>query len=111
MANTTSDIRPFRVDVPQDRLDDLHSRLAATRWPEELPGVGWSRGVPVAYLKGLADHWLAAYDWRAHEAALNAHPQYLTTVDGQNLHFLHARSPEPDALPLLVIPACEAAGS
>ncbi|MER5973678.1 epoxide hydrolase family protein [Streptomyces sp. NPDC002055] len=103
MTNTTADFRPFRVDVPQDRLDDLRSRLAATRWPDELPGVGWSRGVPVTYLRGLAEYWLTSYDWRAQEAALNAHPQYLTTVDGQNIHFLHVRSPEPGATPLMLL--------
>ncbi|PZG17659.1 epoxide hydrolase family protein [Nonomuraea aridisoli] len=96
-------IHPFRIDVPQDRIDDLHARLAAARWPDELPGVGWSRGVPVGYLRELADHWRTGYDWRAHEAALNEHPQFTTTIDGQNVHFLHVRSPEPDALPLLLL--------
>ncbi|GAB2999954.1 epoxide hydrolase family protein [Saccharothrix stipae] len=98
-----TEIRPFRIDVPQDRLDDLRARLAATRWPAELPGVGWSRGVPVDYLKDLAEHWRTTYDWRAHEAAINEHPQFLATVDGQNVHFLHVRSPEPDALPLVLL--------
>jgi epoxide hydrolase len=95
-------IRPFRIDVPQADLDDLRSRLAATRWPSELPGVGWSRGVPVGYLKELAEYWRTSYDWRKHEAALNEHPQYVTTVDGANVHFLHVRSPEPYALPLII---------
>ncbi|TQM81703.1 pimeloyl-ACP methyl ester carboxylesterase [Saccharothrix saharensis] len=98
-----TDIRPFRIDVPQAQLDDLNARLAGTRWPAELPGVGWSRGVPVAYLKDLAEHWRTTYDWRAHEAELNAHPQFTATVDGQNVHFLHVRSPEPDALPLVLL--------
>ncbi|GAB2625404.1 epoxide hydrolase [Streptomyces capparidis] len=96
-------IRPFRVHVPQDRLDDLHARLANTRWPDELPGVGWSRGVPVGYLRELAEYWRTCFDWRGQEAALNAHPQFTTTVDGQNLHFLHVRSPEPDAVPLMLL--------
>jgi pimeloyl-ACP methyl ester carboxylesterase len=100
---TQHDIRPFRIDIPQERLDDLHRRLAATRWPAELPGVGWSRGVPVDYLKDLAEHWRTGYDWRAHEAAINEHPQYLAAVDGQDVHFLHVRSPEPDALPLVLL--------
>ncbi|MCX5582782.1 epoxide hydrolase family protein [Streptomyces erythrochromogenes] len=103
MTNTIPGMFPFRVDVPQSRLDDLRSRLAATRWPDELPGVGWSRGVPVAYLKGLVGHWLTAYDWRTHEAALNTYPQYLTDVEGQNIHFLHVRSPEPGAVPLVLL--------
>ncbi|MFD7629011.1 epoxide hydrolase family protein [Streptomyces sp. NPDC059851] len=103
MENTTPSIRSFRIDIPQSQLDDLHARLAATRWPDELPGVGWSRGVPLAYLKDLAEHWRTAYDWRVHEAALNEHPQYMTTIDGQNIHFLHVRSPEPDATPLVLL--------
>ncbi|WP_189943402.1 epoxide hydrolase family protein [Streptomyces aurantiogriseus] len=96
-------LSPFRIDIPQESLDDLHARLAATRWPDELPGVGWSRGVPVAYLKDLAAYWRTDFDWRAQEAALNAHPQFLTTIDGQTLHFLHVRSPEPDATPLMLL--------
>jgi len=95
-------IRPFRIDVPQAALDDLHDRLARTRWPDELPGVGWDYGVPLDYLRGLAEHWRTSYDWRAHEARLNTHPQFTTTVDGQNIHFLHVRSAAPEALPLLL---------
>ncbi|MFI6497810.1 epoxide hydrolase family protein [Nonomuraea typhae] len=96
-------IRPFRIDIPQEQLDDLAARLAGTRWPDELPGVGWSRGVPVAYLKELAEYWRTAYDWRAQEAAINEHPQFMTTIDGQNIHFLHVRSPEPGARPLILL--------
>lgn len=103
MTKPQDDIRPFRIDIPQEQLDDLRARLANTRWPDELPGVGWSRGVPVGYLKELAEYWRTGYDWRAHEAELNKHPQYLTTIDGQNIHFLHVRSPEPDALPLMLL--------
>ncbi|MFC5818826.1 epoxide hydrolase family protein [Nonomuraea harbinensis] len=97
-----NDIRPFRIDVPQADLDDLRERLARTRWPDELDGAGWSYGVPVPYARALAEYWRTGYDWRAHEAALNAFPQFTTEIDGQNVHFLHVRSPEPDALPLLV---------
>jgi epoxide hydrolase len=96
-------IRPFRVDVPQAALDDLRERLARTRWPAEPDGIGWSRGVPVGYLRELAEYWRTAYDWREHEARLNRLPQFTTTVDGANLHFLHVRSPEPRATPLLLI--------
>jgi pimeloyl-ACP methyl ester carboxylesterase len=94
-------IQPFRVDVPQRDLDDLQERLARTCWPDELPDVGWSHGVPVDYLKGLAEYWRTSYDWRAHEERLNTFPQFTTTIDGQTVHFLHVRSPEPDALPLI----------
>src|SRR5687767_9035710 len=86
------EIRPFRIEVPQADLDDLRDRLA--RFPDELPEVGWSRGVPVGYLKELAEYWRTSYDWRKHEADLNEFPQYTTEVDGQNIHFLHVRSPE-----------------
>jgi epoxide hydrolase len=95
-------IRPFQVEVPQADVDDLRERLGRTRWPAELPGVGWSRGVPAGYLRELAEHWRTGYDWREHEARLNQHPQFTTTIDGQDIHFLHVRSPEPGALPLLV---------
>ncbi|MFC4066216.1 epoxide hydrolase family protein [Actinoplanes subglobosus] len=96
-------MRPFRIDIPQSQLDDLRTRLAGARWPAELPGVGWSRGVPAGYLREIADHWRTGFDWRAQEAALNQHPQHLTTIDGQNVHFLHVRSPEPDATPLILL--------
>lgn len=97
------DIRPFTIDIPQDRIDDLNARLAAVRWPDELPGVGWDHGVPVSYLQGLAEYWRTGYDWRAHEAALNELPHHVTEIEGQRVHFLHVRSPEPDALPLVLV--------
>jgi len=98
----TTEIRPFQVAIPQADLDDLGDRLARTRWPDELPDVGWSRGVPLGYLRDLAEYWRDGYDWRAREAELNRFPQFTTTIDGQPVHFLHVRSPEPGALPLLV---------
>ena len=100
--NDDQQIHPFRIDVPQVQLDDLRDRLAATRWPDELPGVDWSYGVPVSYARGLAEHWRTEFDWRAAEAQLNAFPQFTTRIDGQNIHFLHVRSPEPEALPLII---------
>jgi epoxide hydrolase len=95
-------LRPFRIAVPEAALDDLRDRLARTRWPDELPGVGWSRGVPLGYLKALAEYWRTGYDWRAQETILNAYPQFTTTIDGANVHFLHVRSPEQNALPLII---------
>ncbi len=95
-------IQPFKIAIPQTDLDDLHDRLACTRWPNQLPGVGWDRGVPLEYLKDLAKYWRTSYDWRKHEARLNEFPQYTTEIDGQTIHFLHVRSPEPDALPLVL---------
>ena len=95
-------MQPFRIEIPDAALDELRSRLAATRWPDEIPGVGWSRGVPLDYLRELAEHWRTGYDWRAAEARLNAFPQFRTEIDGSVVHFLHVRSPEPDALPLVL---------
>ncbi|MBO2453557.1 epoxide hydrolase [Actinomadura barringtoniae] len=97
-----TEIRPFRIDVPQSDLDDLRERLGRTRWGAAIPGKGWERGVPEDYLRELAEYWRTEYDWRAHEAALNEYPQFTTEIDGANIHFLHVRSPEPNALPLLL---------
>jgi len=96
-------IRPYRINVPQADIDDLRDRLARTRWAPGLPGTGWERGVPAAYLRELAAYWAGGYDWRAHEAALNAIPQFITTIDGADVHFLHVRSAEPDATPLMLL--------
>ncbi len=95
-------MKPFRIDVPQDRIDDLHERLSNTRWPSELAGFGWERGVPLRYLKDLAEYWRTSFDWRAVEAEFNQYPQFTTEIDGEDIHFLHVRSPEPDATPLLL---------
>ena len=93
---------PFRIDIPQADLDHLHRRLADARWPGELPGVGWSRGVPLDHLVELAGYWRTGYDWRAEEAKLNRYPQFTTEIDGQRIHFLHVRSDRPDAKALLI---------
>jgi len=95
-------IRPFRIEIPQADLDYLHDRLANARWPGELPGVGWDRGMPLGYLKELAGYWRTQYDWRAAEAQLNSRPQFITEIDGQRIHFLHVRSAKPGAKPLLI---------
>jgi len=96
------DITPFRIDIPQSDLDDLRRRLAGTRWPGQLPGDPWERGVPVDELRQLAAYWADGYDWRKHEAELNDWPQFTTKVDGQRIHFLHVRSAAPNAVPLLL---------
>jgi epoxide hydrolase len=95
-------IRPFHIDIPQASLDDLNTRLAGTRWPDQLPGAGWAYGIPLEYVKDLAEYWRTGYYWRVHERRLNAFAQFTTTIDGQNVHFLHVRSAEPGALPLIL---------
>jgi pimeloyl-ACP methyl ester carboxylesterase len=96
------DVRPFCIHIPDADLDDLRARLARSRWPDELPGVAWNDGVPLGYLQELATYWRTTYDWRAQEASLNHFPQFTTTIEGQNLHVVHVRSPEPEAVPLLL---------
>ncbi|WP_433247702.1 epoxide hydrolase family protein [Streptosporangium sp. CA-135522] len=96
-------IKPFHIAIPDADLDDLRERLARTRWSGEIPGQGWTRGVPVDYLKGLADYWANDYDWRKAEARLNEFPQFTTEIDGQDIHFAHVRSANPDATPLLLL--------
>jgi epoxide hydrolase len=95
-------MRSFKIDIPQSQLDDLKQRLAATRWPDEMPGAGWSRGASLGYVKDLAEYWRSSYDWRAAEAQLNQFPQFLTVIDGVQVHFLHVRSPEPNAMPVIL---------
>jgi epoxide hydrolase len=95
-------IRPFRIDIPQADLDDLRERLARTRWPDEPPGVDGDYGVPLDYVKQLAERWRTSYDWRSWESRLNQYPQFTTSIDGQNVHLLHVRSPNKDALPLIL---------
>lgn len=100
---SSGSIRPFRISFSDSEIQDLRARLANTRWPDNLPDAGWSRGVPVDYLRRLADHWRERYDWRAHEAALNELPHFVTGIDGQTIHFLHVRSSRPDAEPLILL--------
>jgi epoxide hydrolase len=92
-------IRPFRIEIPQADLDDLRDRLNRTRFTDETPPGDY--GVDLASVRALVEYWRTEYDWRSWEAQLNEHPQFTTEIDGQNVHFLHVRSPEPDALPLL----------
>ncbi|WP_328856184.1 epoxide hydrolase [Williamsia herbipolensis] len=96
------DITPFLLNVPQHDIDDLADRLARTRWPTPLPGDDWDTGTPVAYIRALADSWAHRFDWRAAEARLNAHPQFVTTIDGTPIHFLHVHSRHSGAVPLLL---------
>ncbi|MBC6459661.1 epoxide hydrolase family protein [Actinomadura sp. HBU206391] len=110
-----SEISEFRIDVPQADLDDLADRLARTRFAEELPpeevtdgaprgGIqpGWEYGVPTSFVRDLLARWREGFDWRAQEARLNSFPQFTTEIDGQTIHFVHVRSAEPDATPLIL---------
>lgn len=95
-------IEPFHLRVEQEALDDLQRRLATTRWPERETVDDWSQGVPLEQMRALCRHWQDSYDWRRCEAMLNGIGQYKTAIDGLSIHFLHRRSPEPNALPLLI---------
>ena len=99
MAET---IERFEIRVDDAVLDDLRDRLTRTRIPDQIPGTAWEYGMPLDYLRELVDYWRDDYDWRAQEARLNAFEQFRTTIDGQSIHFIHARSPHADALPLLL---------
>ena len=96
---------PFRISVPESTLVDLRDRLARTRWPDQPEDAGWGQGTDLAFMKRLAQHWRERYDWRAQEAALNAHPQFTADVDGTELHFVHVRGKGPNPTPLLLIHA------
>jgi pimeloyl-ACP methyl ester carboxylesterase len=106
MSNTTvetaTEIRPFHIDIPDEALEDLRRRIAATQWPEKETVADDSQGVPLATMQKLARHWATEYDWRRCEAELNALPQFITEIDGLDIHFIRVRSQHEDALPLVV---------
>ena len=95
-------IKPFRIDIAEADLVDLRRRIAATRWPDEVDGAGWDYGSNLGYMRELADYWLAGFDWREQERLLNELPQFMAEVDGQRLHFVHARGQGPNSMPLLI---------
>jgi pimeloyl-ACP methyl ester carboxylesterase len=97
-----NDIHPYRIAISDEELTALRDRIARVRWAPEPAGGDVGYGVPVAVVRELTEHWRDRYDWRTLEARLNSYPQYTTTIDGANVHFLHVRSPEPDALPLVL---------
>jgi microsomal epoxide hydrolase len=96
-------IDPFLVAVPEPVLADLRERLARTRWPDQLPGTAWEYGTDLDYLRQLCEYWADGFDWRATEGRLNSWPNATTVIDGEPIHFIHARSDKSDALPLLVL--------
>jgi len=95
-------IRPFRIDVPEQDLVDLQRRLATTRWPDKETVTDDSQGVPLAMVQELVRYWQTDYDWRKIEARLNALPQFITNIDGVDIHFIHVRSKLPNALPVII---------
>jgi pimeloyl-ACP methyl ester carboxylesterase len=97
-----AELKQFRIDVPTEVLDDLHARLAQTRWPEAECVDDWSQGIPLGYTRELAAYWADGYDWRSRQAALNRFDQFTTEIDGLDIHFIHQRSPHADALPLVI---------
>src|SRR5215203_7075554 len=100
--STETTIRPFRIDVPEEDLLDLRRRIAATQWPEKETVADESQGVQLATIQELARYWATDYDWRKVEEKLNALPQFITEIDGLDIHFIHVRSREQNALPLII---------
>ena len=96
---------PFRIDVSQETLDDLHARLKRSRLPDAPDGAGWSMGADLAFMKRFGAHWLEKYDFRKHEAELNKFPQFTADVDGTKIHFVHVRGRGPNPTPVLLIHA------
>ncbi|MDX1384761.1 MAG: epoxide hydrolase, partial [Thermoanaerobaculia bacterium] len=97
-----SGIEPYRIDIDEAQLEDLKRRLAATRWPEKETVDDWTQGTPLAYVQEVCEYWRTAYDWRRLERQLNAIDQFKTEIDGLGIHFLHVRSPQADATPLVM---------
>jgi epoxide hydrolase len=95
-------IERFEIRVDDSVLDDLRNRLASTRLPDQIDGTGWEYGIPVDYVRELVEYWRDTFDWRAQEARLNELAHFRTSIDGQSIHFIHARSPHADAFPLLL---------
>ena len=102
MSAASAAVLPFHLAVPEATLDDMRARLSRTRWPEAETVDDWSQGVPLVKLRALCEHWRDGYDWRRCEAMLNGFGQYRTSIDGLGIHFLHVRSPEADALPMVM---------
>src|SRR5215467_11007584 len=101
-AETATGIRPFHIDIPEEKLTDLRRRITATQWPEKETVADQSQGVPLATMQELARYWATEYDWRKCEASLNALPQFTTEIDGVDVHFIHVRSQHENALPLII---------
>lgn len=98
----SDEIRDFEIDIPKTALDDLDIRLRHVRWPDPEPVDDWSQGIPLDYVKTIVDHWRTSYDWKRCQDALNQYSHHLTEIDGVDIHFMHIRSPEAGARPLIM---------
>ena len=96
------EVKPFKINVKQEALDDLKNRLARTRWADEFEGAGWEAGTNLQYMKELTDYWLRKYDWRAQEARLNGLPQFKAVIGGVGIHFIHARGKGRNSIPIVL---------
>src|SRR6266496_1533031 len=101
-AATGDAVRPFRINVPEEDLADLRRRVLATRWPDRETVNDASQGIQLAKIKPLVAYWGSGYDWRKAEARLNSLPQFMTAIDGFDIHFVHVRSKHPNALPVII---------
>src|SRR5262245_17987771 len=102
MSSSGSPVRPFRVEISQASLDDLRKRVLATNWPDKETVSDSSQGVQLATMQALAQHWATEFNWRNVEARLNALPQFITEIDGLDIHFIHVRSKHENALPVII---------
>ena len=102
MCILSDTIHEFTITVSDDEITALTKRLSQTRWPDQIPDTGWDNGVDTDWVRDLADYWANGFDWRTAEARLNSFDHVITEIDGQKIHAIHQRSPNPDALPLLI---------
>ena len=97
-----SDIKPFKIDVSIDDINDLRTRIESTRWPEKETVNDWNQGTPLSYMKEIGDYWIKDYDWKERENFYNSFDQYITTIDELDIHFIHVKSEIEDATPLIM---------
>ena len=98
----SSKIREFKINVSDEQIEELNQKLRCSRWPEKETVSDWSQGVPLGYMQEISDYWLNEYDWRVRESFHNQMPQFIADCEGLDIHFIHYRSPHPDARPLLM---------
>ena len=96
------EVRPYTVSIPQAVLDDLHERLAHTRWPDEIPATGWEYGADLKYMTAVVEYWRTRFDWRAQERAISAFPHFRAIVDGVGIHFIHEKGRGPAPIPIII---------